>query len=220
MRLTLAAVVSVMVFSSSAWAQASGAQASEDGPERSDIIVTAPGGLHDLDDAVGVDAGDIGRPGRPNLLQALARTVPGLSLQDAQNNPWQPNLVYRGFTISPLQGQSQGLAVYLDGGRFNQPFGDTVQFDLLPEVAIERVDLLDASPIYGLNALGGAMVIATKTGRSAPGFRLSGSGGRYGEAQGLAEAGWAGDQASAYVAVQERHDGGWRRFSPSTLYNG
>jgi iron complex outermembrane recepter protein len=188
--------------------------------ERSDIVVIAPGGLQDLDDAIEVEWREIQGVGRPNLLQALARNVPGLSLQDAQNNPWQPNLVYRGFTISPLQGQSQGLAVYVDGARFNQPFGDTVQFDLLPEAALERVDLLDANPVYGLNALGGAMVITTKTGNSAPGFRVSGSGGRFGEAEGVAEAGWAGEQASAYLALQERHDGGWRRFSPSTLYNG
>lgn len=215
MKSGLVAVVCIAAIGGTASGQTRAAE-----QDRSDIIVTAPGGLHDLDDSIGVDARDIEATGRPNLLQALARTAPGLSLQEAQNNPWQPNLVYRGFTISPLQGQSQGLAVYLDGSRFNQPFGDTVQFDLLPDAAIDRIDLLDANPIYGLNALGGALVIATKTGRTAPGFRLSGSGGRYGEAEGVAEAGWAGERASAYVAVQERHDGGWRRFSPSTLYNG
>lgn len=184
------------------------------------IVVTAPGGLGDIDEALTVDALRIRGAGRPDLFQALLRSVPGVTLQDAQNNPYQPNLVYRGFTISPLQGQAQGLAVYLDGARFNQPFGDTVQFDLLPETAIARLDLLDASPAYGLNALGGAMLVSTKTGVSAPGLFLSGSLGSHGEAEGVAEAGWNEGRASGYIALQESHDSGWRRFSPSALYNG
>ena len=184
------------------------------------IIVTAPGGGLDNDDSIMVHADDIRRGGSPDLLRTLSRTVAGLSLSEAQNNSWQPNLVYRGFTASPLQGNSQGLAVYVDGGRFNQPFGDTVQFDLLPEAAIDTVTIKDVSPIYGLNALGGALVVATKTGRSAPGIALSAAGGRFGSLEGTAEFGWAGDQTSAYLALQGRRDDGWRRFSPSTLYNG
>ena len=184
------------------------------------IIVVAPSLLGDQHDAIQISSASIRGAGNPDLFRALARSIPGLSLQDAQNNPFQPNLVYRGFTVSPLQGQAQGLAVYLDGGRFNQPFGDTVQFDLLPEAAIERVEILGASPVYGLNALGGAIAVATKTGRSAPGLFLSGAVGRYGEAEGVVEAGSAGERASAYLALQQSHDSGWRRFSPSTLYNG
>lgn len=184
-----------------------------------EIIVTAPGAPNEGDVSFSVAGAEVRGEGRPDLFEALTRSVPGLSLQDAQNNPWQPNLVYRGFTVSPLQGQAQGLAVYLDGGRFNQPFGETVQFDLLPETAIERIDLLGADPVYGLNALGGAVVVSTKTGRSAPGLFLSGSAGSYGEAEGVAEGGWSDGQFSTYLALQESHDGGWRRFSPSTLYN-
>lgn len=188
--------------------------------EQPTIVVTAPAGALDRNGAISVEADAIRGSGKPDLFEALERSVPGLSLQEAQNNPYQPNLVYRGFTVSPLQGQAQGLAVYLDGARFNQPFGDTVQFDLLPEAAIERIELRDATPVYGLNALGGAMVVATKTGRSAPGLFVSGAAGRYGEVEGVAEAGWAGERESVYLALAESHDGGWRRFSPSTVYNG
>ena len=184
------------------------------------IIVTAPGDVVDGDATLGASALDIRGSGRPDLFRALTRSVPGLSLQDAQNNPYQPNLVYRGFTISPLQGQAQGLAVYVDGGRFNQPFGDTVQFDLLPETAIESIRILDASPVYGLNALGGALVVATKTGRTAPGVFVSGATGRYGELEALGEAGFVSDRFSAYAAVQAAEEDGWRRFSPSNLVNG
>lgn len=184
------------------------------------IVVTAPGGEIDEDEAAILTASDINRIGTPDVLASLARNLPGLSLSDAQNNPWQPNLVYRGFTASPLQGTAQGLATYLDGARFNQSFGDTVDFDLLPAAAIETVTIKSANPVYGLNALGGAVIFATKTGRTAPGLRVSGAGGRYGRAEANVEAGWAGEHASAYIAVSENHDGGWRLFSPSTLYNG
>lgn len=189
-------------------------------PTDETIIVTAPGGLLDRDETQSIGAGDIAGSGHRDLLSALSRSIPGVSLQEAQGNPFQPNLVYRGFTASPLQGQPQGLAVYLDGGRFNQPFGDTVQFDLLPEAAIQRLDIVDANPVYGLNALGGAIVIETKTGRDAPGVSLSADAGAFGQSQLVGEAGWRGQHVSAYIAVQHSHDGGWRRFSPSSLTNG
>ncbi|MBU3077359.1 TonB-dependent receptor [Sphingomonas quercus] len=190
-------------------------------PARSEqqIIVTAPG-LASETPAPAVTGVDLALGGTPDLLGGLARNLAGVSLSDAQNNPFQPNLVYHGYSISPLQGSAQGLAVYLDGGRFNQPFGDTVDFDLLPEAAIDRITIEATNPVYGLNALGGAMVVATKTGRTAPGLTLWGAGGSYRWAEGGAEAGWSRGAWSAYAAVQESHDGGWRRHSPSRLYNG
>ena len=215
MRLTVAALAAFAVLG---WP--SPARSAKPAPEPQTIVVTAPGDHHERDESLGIDAAAIRSSGRPDLLQALSRLIPGVSLQDAQNNPFQPNLIYRGFTVSPLQGQAQGLAVYLDGGRFNQPFGDTVQFDLLPEAAILRADLLDANPVYGLNALGGALIIETKTGRSAPGVFVSAGAGRFGESELTGEAGWKGNRASAYVAIQRTRDAGWRRFSPSALVNG
>ena len=184
------------------------------------IIVTAPGGGIDRDDGLALGAVDITRAGMPDLLSALTRTMAGVTLQDAQNNPWQPNLVYRGFIASPLQGQSQGLAVYMDGARFNQPFGDTVQFDLIPEAAIAKLSLLDASPVYGLNALGGAILLETKTGRSHPGLEASVTGGRFGYAEASIAGGVARGDVSAFGAFQYSRDDGWRDFSPSRLYNG
>lgn len=184
------------------------------------IIVTAPGGDIDADDAITVDRTLLGRNGVPSMIGALAREVPGVSLSDAQGNPYQPNLIYRGFSASALQGNAQGLTVYVDGSRFNQPFGDTVNLDLLPDAAINSVTVKDFSPVYGLNALGGVVVVETKTGKSAPGLALYGAGGQNGRGEGGAEAGWSDGAFSIYAAVEERHDGGWRRYSPSTLYNG
>jgi iron complex outermembrane recepter protein len=193
------------------------ALAQETGPT---IIVTAPGGDVDADDAITVDRAALSRNGTPSLIGVLARDVAGVSLSDAQGNPYQPNLIYRGFSASALQGNAQGLAVYVDGVRFNQPFGDTVNFDLLPDTAVDNVTVKDVSPVYGLNALGGVVVVATKTGKSASGLALYGAGGQNGRGEGGAEAGWSDGAFSVYAAIGERHDGGWRRHSPSTLYNG
>jgi len=184
------------------------------------IIVTAPGGAIDIDDAQGISARDISVGGRPDFLGALTRNIAGISLQDAHNNPWQPNLVYHGFVASPLQGQSQGLAVYMDGARFNQPFGDTVQFDLIPEAAIHSFHLLDTSPVYGLNALGGAILLETKDGRNDPGIEASVTGGRFGYVETDASGGFTAGELSGFAAFQYRNDEGWRDHSPSHLYNG
>ena len=193
------------------------AQTAED---RATIIVTAPGGAIDADDALELSADDINRSGPPDILGALTRTMASVTLQDAQNNPWQPNLVYRGFIASPLQGQAQGLAVYLDGARFNQPFGDTVQFDLIPEAAIKSLSVFDASPIYGLNALGGAIVLETKTGLNDPGLEASVTGGRFGYAETSLSGGFAAGDFNVFAAFRYSHDGGWRDHSPSNLANG
>lgn len=189
--------------------------------EESDpIIVTAPGGGVDRDDALEINAGAISASGQPDVLASLTRSIAGITLQQSQGNPWQPNLVYRGFVASPLQGQAQGLAVYLDGGRFNQPFGDTVPFDLLPDAAVEKIHLFDSSAVYGLNALGGALAMTTRTGRSSPGGVASASGGQYGAYEAEGSGGFSSGRYSAFVAASVRRDGGWRRASQSTLYNG
>jgi hypothetical protein len=47
-------------------------------------------------------------------------------VDSASGNPFQPTFLYHGFAASPLQGTPQGLAVYVNGVRFNQPFGDTL----------------------------------------------------------------------------------------------
>ncbi len=196
------------------------ASAPDEGGSRQTIIVIAPGNGFDLDDALTLGRDDIDRAGTPDLLASLTRSFAGVSLQDAQNNPWQPNLVYRGYVASPLQGQAQGLAVYVDGARFNQPFGDTVNFDLIPDAAIEAVTLRDVSPVYGLNALGGALVIETATGRSMPGIEGAAGIGSYGERDLSLSAGDAIGGFSYFSAVQYREEKGWRDFSPSNLLNG
>ena len=69
-----------------------------------------------------------------NLPDLLQQALPSVNLNQIQGNPYQPNLTYRGFTASPLLGEPQGLSVFQDGVRINQPFGDVVSWDLIPAV--------------------------------------------------------------------------------------
>ncbi len=115
------------------------------------------------------------------------------------------------------QGTPQGLAVYQNGIRINEPFGDTVNWDLVPPQAIARTDIFTANPIFGLNALGGAISIEMKNGFNWQGTEAQILGGSYGRVAGYFEYGKQVDNYSIYVTTDAAHDGGWRYFSPSTL---
>jgi iron complex outermembrane receptor protein len=164
-----------------------------------------------------LDAGDLQRRGSLSITDALEQRTPGLSLSDTQGNGFARDLNYRGFSASPLQGTPQGLAVYMGGVRLNEAFGDTVNWDLIPEVAVRRIDLVTGDPAFGLNALGGALSLAMKTGRETSGGSASVEGGAFGRAFGSAEYGMSKGPWSAYVAVDGGRETGWRRQSGSSL---
>jgi outer membrane receptor protein involved in Fe transport len=106
-----------------------------------------------------------------NLSDFMARNLNGINVNDISGSPFQNDLTFRGFRASPVLGASQGISVYLDGVRVNEPFGDVVNWDMLPEAAIGSVLLAPGSnPLYGLNTLGGALALTTKSGRTHPGF--------------------------------------------------
>jgi len=100
----------------------------------------------------------------PTFLDALARGVPGLALSDQTGNEFQRNIDYRGFLASPVVGTPQGLAVYQNGVRINEVFGDTVNWDFIPRDAINQLTLVPSNPVYGLNAIGGALALEMKNG--------------------------------------------------------
>lgn len=160
---------------------------------------------------------DIARTGLPSLLGSLDERVGSVALGDATGNPFQPNLLYRGFTASPLEGTPQGLAVYLNGARFNAPFGDTVNWDVIPSLAIDQVNLEGANPVFGLNALGGSLSIRLKNGFTYQGGELTASGGSYGRVGGDFQYGRQSGDSAAYIAGSLLHDSGWRQYSSSEL---
>ncbi|MBK1659720.1 TonB-dependent receptor [Paracraurococcus ruber] len=164
-----------------------------------------------------LSAADLARDGRPDLVDALVRLSAGVAVNDTQGNPFAPDVSYRGFTASPLLGTPQGLAVYQNGVRINEAFGDTVNWDLIPSIAIRGVDLLGSSPLFGLNATGGALALRMKTGFDSQGARLDASGGSFGRAALGFEYGRQAGNAAAYLAVEGINEDGWRFRSPSRV---
>jgi outer membrane receptor protein involved in Fe transport len=150
----------------------------------------------------------------------LDRHLVGVTVNAAQNNPLQADLQFRGYTATPLLGGAQGLSVYLDGVRVNEVFGDTVNWDLIPDAAIERISLLaGANPIFGLNTLGGAITIRTKSGFSDPGTRFEVQGGSFGRTSETFESAGNEDAWGWYLMGRRFGENGWRDASPSNAKN-
>jgi outer membrane receptor protein involved in Fe transport len=158
-----------------------------------------------------------------DLSEFMNRNLAGVTVNAAQGNPLQPDLQFRGFTATPLLGGSEGVSVYLDGVRVNEVFGDTVNWDLIPENAIERMSLLAGSnPVFGLNTLGGAISIQTKSGFSDPGTRGEFSAGSFGRTDATVETGGNSGAWGWYLMGTRFDEDGWRDHSPSdaTIFYG
>lgn len=153
-----------------------------------------------------------------NLAQYMTQNLAGVFVNEAQGNPFQPDLNFRGYTASPLLGTPQGLSVYMDGVRLNQPFGDVVSWDLIPKTAIKSVTLIPGSnPVFGLNSLGGALSIQTKDGRSNPGTTITGLYGSFERKALEAEHGGSSGALDWFVSGTVFEEDGWRAASPSNV---
>src|SRR5215510_9166093 len=153
----------------------------------------------------------------PNVPDALLRIVPSVSTSDTAVNPFQPDLQFRGFLASPTVGTPQGLAVYQNGVRINEAFGDTVNWDFIPERAIRRLDVFPSNPIFGLNAIGGAISLEMKNGFNYTGREIEGIVGSFGRRAVGAQYGAQKDNVAFYAAADALNDNGWRQRSPSEL---
>jgi outer membrane receptor protein involved in Fe transport len=163
---------------------------------------------------------DIDNSGALDVADFLNRRMNGVHVNEVQNNPFQPDVNYRGYTASPLLGTPQGLSVYMDGVRLNQPFGDVVSWDLIPRIAIGSTTLMPGSnPMFGLNTLGGALSLQTKDGHTHAGTALQAT---YGSnARRALEFEHGGQTASKgfhwYLAGNVFAEDGWRDDSPSDV---
>ena len=148
----------------------------------------------------------------------MNQTMGSVSVNAAQNNPFQPDLKFRGFTASPLVGNAQGISVYQDGVRINEPFGDAVNFELLPKSAIASMNMMSGSnPLFGLNTLGGALSIQTKNGFTHSGHSLEAYTGSFGRDSGTIESGGNNGTLGYFVTGSITKEDGWRDFSPSRV---
>ena len=160
-----------------------------------------------------VGAAQIARTNSLNIADALQQHVPGLIISDTTGNPFMPDVQFRGFVASPVAGTPQGLAVYQNGMRINEAFGDTVNWDLIPTAAIRSVTVVTNNPAFGLNALGGAVNVQMKNGFSYQGAEINTMGGSFGRIQSSAQYGKQIDNFSVYGALEGLRDNGFRNFS-------
>jgi iron complex outermembrane receptor protein len=203
-------------------AATAGAQQSDSGIETIEVIGRAPLSLRQSVEGVASNvqaatSEQIADQHALDFADFIKRNLASVFVNEAQNNPLQPDVQYRGFVGSPLLGLPQGIAVYQDAVRINEPFGDTVNWALIPESAIDTAFLMPGSnPLYGLNALGGAIAIETKDGFSHPGSSVELSAGSFGRASVQAQTGAAAsDELSYFATAAYLDEDGWRDFSPT-----
>jgi outer membrane receptor protein involved in Fe transport len=167
-------------------------------------------------------AADIENSGALDLADFMNRRLNGVFVNEIAENPFQPDVNFRGYSASPLLGTPEGISVFVDGVRQNQPFGDVVSWDLIPKDAIAEMALIPGSdPLFGLNTLGGAISVTTKSGLTNPGWGghlLYGASGRK-EVEGE----WGGGKATGFnwfLSGLGFHESGWRYASPSDVRQG
>jgi len=202
----------------------------QDQPERPTVVeeVTVIG-VTPLDSA-GVDADkfpgsvqtmqaeEIGRFRPRDLGDLLQRGFGGVHVVEAQSNPFQPDVHFRGYSASPLLGSPQGLSVYQDGVRLNELFGDTVHWDLVPQSAVSSIQLVSGSnPLYGLNTLGGTISIRTKSGLTHRSHGMVAEAGSFGQRRLSLESGGHRNGFGYYGSGSLLSEDGWRDFSPSRV---
>src|SRR5882672_5078491 len=153
-----------------------------------------------------------------DLSEFLDNNLGSVTLNHGQNNPFQPDVNFRGLSASPLLGTPQGLSVFMDGVRINEPFGDVVNWDLVPQNAISTITLIPGSnPVFGLNTLGAALSVNTKSGFQYPGASASIYRGSWGRKAAEFEYGMHGEKADLFLAGNLLDEDGWREHSPSRI---
>ena len=191
-------------------------------PEVTVVTTTPVGGIGIALDKYPGNVQTINQKDLPQDSRTLADTLNeaagSMSINSTQGNPYLIDLNYRGFTASPVLGTPQGISVFLDGMRVNEPFGDVVSWDLIPQIAIANVTVVPGSnPVYGLNTLGGAVSVNTKSGFAFPGGEAKPTLGSFGRRSLDAEKGGHGENTDYYLATSLYDDRGWAAYNPSRI---
>jgi iron complex outermembrane recepter protein len=193
-------------------------------PETNTVKMSPIGGSIPVDKVPGsvyqMNASDLKRGDQAIIQDALVSQTPGLIIDDLQGNQFQTNIQFRGFEASPVNGVAQGLAVYQNGVRINESFGDIVNWDFLPSNAINNVAVMVGNPVFGLNALGGALVVDMKDGFNYQGWDVDTMFGSFGRKQVSTEAGYRSGNWGVYGAFEAIDDDGFRDFSDAEVRRG
>lgn len=188
-----------------------------------DVTAIAPGGGAEIpvDKYPGglssITAEDIQKAGSTSVQDTLQKKVPGVTLIDASGNNLRQQLDYRGFGAGSITGFPQGIAVYQNGVRINEVFGDVVNWDLIPSNAIDSLSIQSGNPIYGLNAIGGGANVRMKDGFTFQGVEIDAMAGSYGRRQISTQIGIQSGPWAFYFAGEKIDETGWRDFSPADV---
>lgn len=158
-------------------------------------------------------------PGPETLNNALL-ALPGVSLFDDQGARLQPQLEIRGFNVSPVVGNPQGVSVFLNGVRVNEPDAQEVNFDLLPSAAFDQASLVRGPDVlFGRNSLGGTLLLTTRRGGDTPEATLEVGGGSFGEQTLTTTAGGKFGGIDGFFAFTGENEVGWRQATSSNTRN-
>ncbi len=188
-----------------------------------DVTAIAPGGGAEIpvDKYPGglssITSEEIQKAGSNNVQDVLQKKVPGVTLIDAAGNNLRSQLDYRGFGAGSITGFPQGIAVYQNGVRINEVFGDVLNWDLIPSNAIDSLSIQSGNPIYGLNAIGGGANVRMKDGFTFQGVEIDAMAGSYGRRQISTQIGIESGPWAFYFAGEKIDETGWRDFSPADV---
>src|SRR5437016_4680301 len=162
-------------------------------------------------------AADLDARGVRSLADALEQ-LPGVTTSDELGATGQLDVSLRGFNVSPVIGLPQGVTVYVDGVRANEPGAHEVNFDLLPLEDVERVEVVyGPSVLLGRNALGAAVNLVTRRGASPPSRELEASAGSFGRYELKAHAGARHGVWDYYLGARYEREDGWRDDTQSRI---
>ena len=164
-----------------------------------------------------LDGTDLDSRGVRTLADALEE-LPGVTTADELGAPAQLDVTLRGFQVSPTVGLPQGITVYVDGVRVNEPDANEVNFDILPLEDVERVDVVyGPSVLFGRNSLGAAVNLVTRRGEAPGQHGVELSGGSFGRYEAKVQTGDRHGMWDYYVGLRYEHEDGWRQMTESRI---
>lgn len=153
-----------------------------------------------------------GTPAGPAAAFEVLRRLPGVTLFDDQGSRLQPELDLRGFIVSPVVGQPQGVSVFLDGVRINEPDAQEVNFDLIPMDAVVRAELVRGpSAMFGKNSLAGSLLLFTDRGSSHSQTSVDGDAGPYAYRSASLKTGGRLGDVDGFLTARLSGEDGWRQ---------
>ncbi|HWQ70497.1 MAG TPA: TonB-dependent receptor [Patescibacteria group bacterium] len=190
-----------------------------------EILVTAPARLPEvplsmaeIPASVQVITGEEIARSKAGTLQEFMQRLPGVHLNDQQGNSQQFDLSFRGFTGSSVTGIPQGISVFVDGVRVNEPAVEEINFDLLPLDHVERIELIRGPmAVFGRNSLAGSVNIITRRGGPEREIEAEMSGGSYGRRKAGGHISGTAGLIDYYFAGSQFDEDGWREQTDSRL---